>query len=155
MIDALRAYALEILTIPITVFLLVLAWTFLVPVPIPVALFRSPLLDALERSNAEIRARERDNITADAKDIANFLPKGLTAKDAEIFLRGERFYCGPFEDLGASEAARWGNQYRRLKICKRLTYFHPFMQGGWEIYPFADRDDFIDSLRAIRYYDGL
>jgi hypothetical protein len=144
-----------ILAIPLAILLLILAWTFLVPVFIPVALFHSPLLDALERSNAEIRAAEPYNITADAKEIANFFPKGLTVREAEIFMDSERFYCGPFSDYGAREAERWGNKYRHFKVCERLTHFHPLGQRGWKIYLFADRDDVIESVRAIRYYDGV
>ena len=143
------------LAIPFIVLLLILVWTFLVPFFIPVVLFRSPLLDALERSNAEIRATERYNITADAKDIANFLPKGMQVKDAEIFLHSEGFYCDPFEDWGAKEAERWGDKYRHFKVCKRLTHFHPIGQFGWKIQLFADSDDVVESIRAIRYYDGL
>jgi hypothetical protein len=155
-IDALWAYIWEILAVPVIGLLLILAWALFVPVAIPTVLFRSPLLEALELSNAKIRATERDNITADdATDIASFLPKGLTVKDAETFLRSERFYCGPFEDWGAAEAARSGNQYRHFKVCERLTAFHPLMQWGWKIYLFTDADDLVDSVRAFRYYEGV
>jgi hypothetical protein len=154
-IHGLRAYIWEILAVPLLVLVLILDWIFLVPIPIPTVLFHSPFLEALERSNAKIHMTERNNITADAKDIASFLPKGLTIKDAELFLRSEWFYCGPFKDLGAAEAARWGNQYRHFKVCERMTYFHPLMQGGWKIELFADRDDVVDNVRALRYYEGI
>jgi len=141
--------------IPISIFALLIVWTFFVPVPIPTPPFRSALVSALERSNATLRATQRDNITADAETVAVFLPNGSTINEAKIVLRKDWFYCGPFRDDGASEAARWGEKYRHYMICKRYTYYHPFFMGGWRIELFANRDNVIESVRAIRWYDGL
>jgi hypothetical protein len=112
-------------------------------------------VSALERSNATLRVVRRDNITADSEALARFLPNGLTIREAEIVLREEGFDCGPFKDVGAIEAARWGEKYRHYMICKRYTYYHPFYMFGWRIELFANRDDVIESVRAIRWYDGL
>jgi hypothetical protein len=144
-----------LLVAPFLVCMLVLVWVFLLPVPIPVPPLHSPLLDALERSNATIRAVDAHNPTANPEDIAGLLAKGLTTKNAESFLRNERFYCGPFQDMGAREARRWGEKYRHYKVCKRLTYFHPLGSGGWEIRLFVDRNDMLESVNASRYYDGV
>jgi hypothetical protein len=141
--------------VPLSIFSLLIIWTFFVPVPIPTPPFRSALVGALERSNATLRTIQRDNITADAETLARFLPNGLTIGEADILLRKEGFYCGPFQDVGASEAARWGEKYRHYMICKRYTYYHPFYMFGWRIELFANRDDVIESVRAIRSYDGL
>ena len=141
--------------IPLSIFALLIVWTFFVPVPIPMPPFRSALVSALERSNATLRAIQRDSITADAEELARFLPNGLTIKEAEIVLRKEWFYCGPFQDVGASEAARWGEKYRHYMICKRYTYYHPFYRFGWRIELFANPNDVIESVRARRWYDGL
>jgi hypothetical protein len=141
--------------IPVSILALLIVWTFFVPVPIPTPPFRSALVSALEGSNATLRTIQRDNITADAETVARFLPIGSTIKEAEIVLRKEWFYCGPFKDDGASEAARWGEKYRHYMICKRYTYYHPFYMFGWKIELFANRGDVIESARAIRWYDGL
>jgi hypothetical protein len=130
-------------------------WTFFVPIPIPAPPFRSALVSDLERSNAKLRAIQPHSITADAEALARFLPNGKTVKEAEVVLRKEWFYCGPFEDVGASEAARWGEKYRHYMICKRTTYYHPFFMFGWRIELFANRDDVVESVRARRWYEGL
>jgi hypothetical protein len=112
-------------------------------------------VSALERSNATLRANQRDNATADAEALAPFLPNGLTTREAEIVLRKEWFDCGPFQDVGASEAVRWGEKYRHYVICRRYTYYHLFYMFGWRIELFANRHDVIESVRAIRLYNGL
>jgi hypothetical protein len=141
--------------VPPSILALLIVWTFIVPVPIPTPPFRSDLVSALERSNATLRATQRDNITADAEALARFLPNGKTIKEFEIVVRNEGFLCGPFQDDGASEAARWGEKYRHYVICERTTYYHPFYMFGWRIELFANRDDVIESVRARRRYDGL
>jgi hypothetical protein len=141
--------------VPPSILALLIVWTFIVPVPIPTPPFRSDLVGALERSNATLRATQRDNITADAEALARFLPNGKTIKEVEIVVRNEGFLCGPFQDDGASEAARWGEKYRHYVICERTTYYHPFYMFGWRIELFANRDDVIESMRARRRYDGL
>jgi hypothetical protein len=141
--------------VPLSIFALLIVWTFFVQVPIPTPPFRSALVSALERSNATLRAIQRDNITADAETLARFLPNGLTIREAEIVLRKEWFDCGPFQDVGASEAARWGEKYRHYRVCERYTYYHPFYMFGWRIELFANQDDVIESVRARRWYDGL
>jgi hypothetical protein len=141
--------------IPLSMLALLIVWTLFVPVPIPTPPFRSALVTALETSNATLRAIQRDNITADAEAVARFLPIGSTVKEAESVLRKELFYCSPFQDDGAREAARGGEEYRHYMICKRYTYYHPFYMFGWKIELFASRDDVIESVRAIRWYDGL
>jgi hypothetical protein len=134
---------------------LLIGWTLFVPVPIPTPPFRSALVSALEGSNATLRELRRENITADAEAVARFLPIGSTIKEAEIVLRNEWFHCSPFKDDGAREVVRWGEKYRHYMICKRYTYYHPFYMFGWKIEMFASRDDVIESVRAIRWYDGL
>jgi hypothetical protein len=141
--------------IPLSIVALLVIWVFFLPVPIPTPPFHSPLVSALEGSNATLRAIQRDNITADAETLARFLPNGLTIREAEIVLRQEGFYCGPFQDDGASEGARWGEKYRHYVVCKRNTYYHPFYMVGWKIELFANQDGVIESVRAIRSYDGL
>ena len=79
----------------------------------------------------------------------------MTVKEAEVVLLKEWFYCGPFEDVGASEAARWGEKYRHYMICERTTYYHPFFLFGWRIELFANRDDVVESVHARRWYEGL
>jgi hypothetical protein len=132
-----------------------IVWTFFVPVAIPVPPFRSAFVSALERSNATLRAIQRDNITVEAEVVAHFLPGGLPIEEAEVVLRKEWFHCGPFQDLGAGEAARWGKKYRHYMICERYTYFHPLYMFGWRIELFASPDDVVESVRALRWYDGL
>jgi hypothetical protein len=125
-------FASNYFSVPLSIFaLLLIVWTFFVPVSIPTPPFRSALVSALESSNAKLRAIQRDNITADAEALARFLPNGLTIKEAEVVLHKEWFYCGPFQDAGTSEAARWGEKYRHYMICKRYTYYHPFGMYGW------------------------
>src|SRR5215470_18837875 len=106
--------------------ILTAGWIFLLPIPIPLPPFRSSLVQALERSNAEIRKSDRLNISAKGEDIANLLPNGMNIDDVETFLRSEKFYCGPLLDVGEAEAARWGQKYRRYKTCTRCTFFRPF-----------------------------
>jgi hypothetical protein len=141
--------------IPLSMLAVLIIWTLFVPVPIPTPPFRSALVSALEGSNATLRAIQRDDITADAETVARFLPIGSTIKEAEIVLRKELFHCSPFQDDGSREAARWGEKYRRYIICRRYTYYHPFYMYGWKIELFANRDDVIESVRAIRWYEGL
>jgi hypothetical protein len=141
--------------VPLSILALLIVWTFFVPIPIPNPPFRSAFVSALERSNATLRAIQRDNITADTEVLARVLPNGLTIKEAEIVLRKEWFYCGPFRDDGPSEAARWGQKYRHYMICKRSTYYHPFYQFGWRIELFANPDDVVESVRARRWYEGV
>ena len=141
--------------IPLSILMALLVWTFFVPIPIPAPPFRSALVSDLEKSNAELRAIQPHNTTADAEALARFLPNGMAVKEAEVVLRKEWFYCGPFEDVGASEAARWGEKYRHYMICKRTTYYHPFFMFGWRIELFANRDDVVESVRARRWYEGL
>jgi len=108
-------------------------WTFFVAIPIPAPPFRSALVSDLESSNAKLRAIQPHNITADSEAVAQFLPNGMAVKEAEVVLRKEWFYCGPFEDVGANEAVRWGEKYRHYMICKRTTYYHAdrlFSQGS-------------------------
>src|SRR5258705_11824770 len=62
--------------VSLSIFSLLIVWTFFVPVPIPMPPFRSALVSALERSNATLRAIQRHNITADAEELARFLPNG-------------------------------------------------------------------------------
>jgi hypothetical protein len=143
------------LFVPLSIFALLIVWTFFLPVPIPMPPFHSALVSALERSNATLRAVQRDNATAEAGVLAYFLPNGLTIKEAEFVLRKEWFHCGPFQDVGASEAARWGEKYRHYMICERYTYYHPLYMFGWRIELFASAHDVIESVHAIRWYDGL
>jgi len=126
-----------------------------VAIPIPAPPFRSALVSDLEGSNAKLRAIQPHNITVDLEALARFLPNGMAVKEAEVVLRKEWFYCGPFEDVGANEAVRWGEKYRHYMICKRTTHYHPFFMLGWRIELFANRDDVIESVRARRWYEGL
>jgi len=143
-------------SIPLSILaLLLIVWTLFVPVAIPTPPFRSEFVTALERSNTTRRTLQRDNITADAEVLARFLPSGLTIRQAEIVLRNEWFDCGPFQDVGAREAARWGEKYRHYMVCNRTTYYHPLYMFGWRIELFANRDDVIESVRAGRSYEGL
>jgi hypothetical protein len=146
---------LKLFFVLLSIFALLIVWTFFVPVLIPMPPFRSALVSALERSNATLRATQRDNATAEAGVLAHFLPNGLTIKEAEIVLRKEWFHCGPFQDVGASEATRWGEKYRHYMICERYTYYHPLYMGGWRIELFASPGNVIEGVRAIRWYDGL
>jgi hypothetical protein len=134
--------------------LALIAWTLFVPVAIPTPPFRSELVTTLEASNAALRVRQRDNVTADAEALARFLPTGLTIREAELVLRREWFDCGPFRDDGASEA-RGEEKYRHYMVCNRTTYYHPLYMFGWRIELFANRDDVIESVRARRSYEGL
>jgi hypothetical protein len=86
----------EVFFVPLSILALLIVWTFFVPIPIPIPPFRSAFVSALERSNATLRAIQRDNIAADTEVLARVLPNGLTIKEAEIVLRKEWFYCGPF-----------------------------------------------------------
>jgi len=149
----LRKRALYLL-LPLLI-LALLFWTFFVPLAIPTPPFQSALVRDLERSNAKLRAMQRDNATAEAEAVARFVPHGMTVKEAEVVLRKEWFRCGPFQDAGATEAARWGEKYRHYIICERTTHYHPFYMFGWKIELFANRDDVIESVRAIRWYEGL
>jgi hypothetical protein len=103
----------------------------------------------------QLRAMQRDNATAEAEAVARFVPHGMTVKEAEVVLSKEWFRCGPFQDAGATEAARWGEKYRHYIICERTTYYHPFYMFGRKIELFANGEDVIESVRAIRWYEGL
>jgi hypothetical protein len=131
------------------------AWVFLLPIPIPVPSWHSPLLDALEQSNARIRATERYSVVANPEDIAGLLPKGLAVKKAESLLVKERLHCSPYLDVGARQAEYSGERLRHYKVCRRCTYVLPLGIGGWEIDLFADRNDAVESVYATRYYDGV
>lgn len=141
--------------IPLSILALLIVWTLFVPVPIPTPPFRSAFVSALEGSNATLRAIHRDNITADAETVARFLSIGSTIKEAEIVLRKEWFHCSPFQDDGARNAAGWGEKYRHYMICKRYTHYHPLYMFGWKIELFANPDDVLESVRALRWYEGL
>jgi hypothetical protein len=136
-------------------FVLIFVWAFFVPILVPVPPFRSVLLDALERSNAKIRETNKDNITANSEEIATFFPSRPTLEAAEGMLHKEGFSCGPLRGWGDTEIARWGQKYRRFKICMRRTYFHPFGSFGWQIYLFPNEVDVVESMSANRWYDGL
>ena len=139
----------------LAVLVLIFVWAVLVPIPIPVPPFRSALLDALERSDAKIRETKNHNITANTEDIAQFFSSRPTLGEAEGVLRKEGFSCGPLQGWNEREIARWGEQFRRYKICMRPTYVHPFFAYGWEVYLFAGEVDVVGSMMARRYYNGL
>jgi len=135
-------------------FVLIFVWPFLCQSSFQYP-FRSALLDALERSNAELRKTSRDNITANSKEIATFFPSHPTLEAAEGTLHKEGFSCGPLQGWSDTEIARWGQQYRRFKICRRRTYFHPLGSFGWQIYLFPNEVDVVENMSATRWYDGL
>jgi hypothetical protein len=116
-------------SIPLSIIAL-LMWAFFVPLAIPTPPFQSALVSDLERSNAKLRATQHNNVTAEAEAVARFLPNGMTVKEAEVVLRKEWFHCSPFQDVGVSEAARWGEKYRHYITCERTTNYHPFYMFG-------------------------
>jgi hypothetical protein len=139
----------------LAVFVLIFVWAVFVPIQVPVPPFHSALLDHLEQSNAKIRETKKDNITTNSEDLAPFFPSHPTLEEAEGVLRKEGFSCGPLQGWNEKEIARWGQEFRRFKICTRLRYFHPLASFGWEIYLFASEADTVESMMARRYYDGL
>ena len=126
-------------------------WALAVPVPIRNPFANSPLLKALENSNAKRAGAYRFTQRVDDSTLRRLFPVTSTMDAAQTYLGANGFVCEPrhtgnVHDFQAPD--RW------YLGCKRVTSYHPLFVIGWKVEVIATRDGALEDVSAWPYYDG-